>query len=65
VSASILLACCYYNNTFVLTQHSISRHLLSTSLPGPANLALAIALTEKADGNPNIHFLERQPHFAW
>ncbi|CAD6891815.1 unnamed protein product [Tilletia laevis] len=35
---------------------------------GPANLALAIALVETADAVkqlPRIHFLERQPHFAW
>ncbi|KAK0536520.1 hypothetical protein OC842_001959 [Tilletia horrida] len=35
---------------------------------GPANLSLAISLIENAEAAkqlPRIHFLERQPHFAW
>ncbi|KAK0553201.1 hypothetical protein OC861_001204 [Tilletia horrida] len=35
---------------------------------GPANLSLAISLIENEEAQkrlPRIHFLERQPHFAW
>ncbi|KAE8213895.1 hypothetical protein CF327_g2610 [Tilletia walkeri] len=49
------------------TQHSEVYDLLGIGF-GPANLALAISLVENASAAkqlPRIHFLERQPHFAW
>lgn len=39
-----------------------------TLIPGPANLALAIALRESQEASEaqvRCAFLEKQPHFAW